>query len=212
LDKTLPAFALARNPLESRSDTTGMAVITMNKATTTSRIGDQALKDKTGKTWREWFSVLDKTQAKKLAHKEIVAILQDKQGLGPWWGQMIAVGYEQERGLRVPHQKPNGFEISASRTIKTPVATAYLLFHDAKMRRRWLADADFEIRKATMNKSLRITWEDGKTSLSVDFYPKSANKTQVTVQHQKIESAKAAAKMKAYWSEQLDRLSKTLQG
>jgi len=173
---------------------------------TTSRIGDEALKEKTGKDWAEWFSALDKAKAEKLAHREIVAVLNQQHGVGPWWGQMITVGYEQARGLRVPHEKPNGFEISVSKTIKIPVGTAFLLFQDPKMRGRWLKDSDFEVRKATMNKSLRITWVDGTTSLSVDFYPKSANKTQIAVQHQKIENSKAAEKLKVYWAEQLERL------
>jgi hypothetical protein len=124
---------------------------------------------------------------------------------------MITVGYEQERGLRKPHQKPNGFEIGVSKTIKVPIGTAYLLFQDAKMRRRWLADPDFEIRKATMNKSLRITWVDNRTSLSVDFYSKSANKTQIAVQHQKIETSKQAEKMKSYWAAQLERLKEVFE-
>jgi hypothetical protein len=174
----------------------------------TSRIGDEALQEKTGKNWKEWFSVLDAAGASKLDHQQIVAILNERHGIGLWWGQMVSVGYEQERGLRVPHQKPNGFEISISKTIKLPVGTAFLLFQDPKMRRRWLKDSGFEVRKATMNKSMRITWVDGLTSLSVDFYPKSANKTQIVVQHQKIESAKAADKLKVYWSDQLEHLKR----
>lgn len=173
---------------------------------TTSRIGDEKLKDATGKTWAEWFSILDKEAAAKHTHKEIVAILNERHGIGPWWGQMVTVGYEQARGLRVPHQKPDGFEISVSKTIKIPVETAFLLFQDPKMRQRWLKDSNFVVRKATMNKSLRITWIDGTTSLSVNFYPKSANKAQITVQHQKIENAKTAEKFKQYWAEQLEGL------
>jgi uncharacterized protein YndB with AHSA1/START domain len=183
-----------------------MARAVAKQTATTSRISNEALKQKTGKTWAEWLRLLDKDGARTLTHQDIVSLLRAKHGVGQWWGQMITVGYEQERGLRVPHQKPNGFEISVSKTIKLPVGTAYLLFQDAKMRRRWLMDPEFEIRKATMNKSLRITWGDNKTSLSVDFYPKSVNKTQIAVQHQKIEAAKQAEKMKAYWTAQLERL------
>ena len=129
--------------------------------------------------------MLDKEGAIKLTHKEIVAMVQGQLTLTSWWGQMIAVGYEQERGLRVPHEKPSGFEISVSKTIKIPVGTAFLLFQDVKLRKRWLKDPAYEIRKATENKSLRITWPDG-TSVVTDFYPKSANKTQIVVQHQKV--------------------------
>ena len=181
------------------------------KTATTSRIGNDALQEKTGKTWAEWFSLLDRDDATKQTHQDIVGLLHSKHGVGQWYGQMIAVGYEQERGLRVPHQKPNGFEISVSKTVNIPAGTAFLAFHDPKFRKRWLADPDLEIRKSTVNKSLRITWGDGKTSLSIDLYPKGANKTQIAVQHQKIESAKAAEKWKTYWAAQLEKLRTTFE-
>jgi hypothetical protein len=187
-----------------------MSPVTAKASSTTARIGDEALKKKTGRNWQEWFAVLDREGAIKLSHKEIVAMVQARLNLTSWWGQMIAVGYEQERGLRLPHEKPNGFEISVSKTIKIPLGTAFLLFQDAKLRKRWLKDPAYEVRKATENKSLRITWPDG-TCVVVDFYPKSANKTQIAVQHQNIEGAKAAEKMKAYWAEQLERLKSTFE-
>jgi uncharacterized protein DUF4287/activator of Hsp90 ATPase-like protein len=188
-----------------------MATETAKTSSTTERISAEALKKKTGKNWQEWFAVLDEEGAAKLTHKEIVAMVQGQLTLTSWWGQMIAVGYEQERGLRVPHEKPSGFEISVSKTIKIPLGMAFLLFQDAKMRKRWLKDPAYEIRKITENKSLRITWPDG-TSVVVDFYSKSSNKTQIVVQHQKIEGAKAAERMKAYWAEQLERLQSTFEG
>ena len=187
-----------------------MATETSKASATTERISDEALKKKTGRDWQEWFANLDQAGATKLSHKQIVAMVQGQLTLTSWWGQMIAVGYEQERGLRVPHEKPSGFEISVSKTIKIPIGTAFLLFEDAKIRRRWLQDPAYDVRKATENKSLRITWPDG-TSVVVDFYPKSSNKTQIVVQHQKIDGAKAADKMKKYWAEQLERLKSTFE-
>jgi len=179
------------------------------KSKTTSKIGNEALKEKTGKTWAEWFLVLDKARAKERTHQEIVALLQD-HGVGQWYGQMVTVGYEQERGLRVPHQKPDGFEISVSKTVNAAVGVAYMLFEDAKMRKRWLKDPSFEIRKATSNKRILINWRDG-TDVVADFYSKGTNKTQVVVQQSKIPSAKDAEKQKAYWGEQLDALKAVLE-
>jgi hypothetical protein len=178
---------------------------------TTERIGDEALKKKTGKNWQEWFAVLDGEGANKLPHKEIAAMVQGQLRLTSWWGQMIAVGYEQERGLRVPHEKPSGFEISVSKTANIPLGTAFLLFEDPKMRKRWIKDPAFTVRKSTANKSLRITWQD-ETSVVVDFYAKGSNKTQIVVQHAKLPNAKAADKQKKYWAEQLSHLQETMEG
>lgn len=174
------------------------------KSKTTSKIGNEALKEKTGKSWGEWFDLLDKAGAKERTHQEIVALLKER-GVGQWYGQMITVGYEQERGLRVPHQKQDGFEISVSKTLNVAVGVAFMLFEDPKMRRRWMKDPSFEIRKSTSNKRILINWPDG-TNVVADFYVKGANKTQVVVQQSKIASAKAAESQKAYWTAELESL------
>ncbi len=124
---------------------------------------------------------------------------------------MVTVTYEQERGLRDPHEKPEGYQISVSRTVKVPVGTIFKAFANEKSRGLWLDQEGLTVRKSTANKSIRVTWKDGKTSLEVNFYSKSASASQVVVQHSKLPDAKAAAKMKTYWAKALDRLSDTLE-
>jgi len=58
-------------------------------------MSDEAVKAKTGKTWKQWFALLDKAGAQKLTHKAIVKYLSEKQNVGPWWCQMVTVTYEQ---------------------------------------------------------------------------------------------------------------------
>lgn len=174
------------------------------------RMSDEAVEAKTGKTWSRWFKHLDAAGARKMTHQEIVAHLVEKHDVRPWWTQMIAVTYEQARGLRDKHQKPEGYEISVSRTIGAPVGKAFKAWTDEKTRKRWLP-SNLTIRKATTNKSLRVTWEDGKTSLAVAFLPKGADKSQVVAQHSKIPDSKGAAKMKKLWAEALDRLKEVLE-
>jgi len=175
-----------------------------------SRVSDEAVRSKTGKTWSEWFVVLDQAGAQKLTHQEIVALVRKEPKASSWWQQMVTVGYEQARGLRVVHEKPEGFEISVSKTFNFPVGAVFLLFQDTKLRRRWMSDPNFQLRKATENKTIRADWIDGKTLLVVAFYPKSTNKTQVTVQHSKLPSASAGKKQKLYWAEQLEKLQSVL--
>ena len=123
---------------------------------------------------------------------------------------MVTVGYEQARGLRQKHEKPNGYEISGSKTIEVPVTKAFAAWEDEKLRRKWLKDAGFTIRKATPQKSMRITWVDGKTSVEVNFYAKGEAKSQVAVQHSKLADARQAKRMKKYWGEQLEKLKEVL--
>lgn len=170
-------------------------------------ISTEAVKAKTGKGWAEWIDILDAAGAKALAHKDIAIYLSEKQGVSDWWCQMVTVGYEQARGLRGKHQKPEGYQISRSKTLAAPAATLYAAWADKRKRTRWLKDAPLTIRTATSDKSLRILWGDGKTSLDVNFYPKGEGKCQVVVQHSKIANAKAAENLKAYWAKALGNLS-----
>jgi hypothetical protein len=174
-------------------------------------MSDEAVKAKTGKTWKQWFAILDKAGAKKLSHQEIVKHLHTAQGVGSWWQQMITVTYEQARGLRKPHERPDGFQISVSRTVSVNIAKVYKAFASDKARNMWLAEDGLAVRTATANKKIRGAWNDVKTSLEISFLSKSDDKTQVVVQHSKLPSASAAAKMKKYWGGALDRLRTSLE-
>ena len=182
-----------------------------SKQKTNPKIGDDAVKARTGKSWQQWFDVLDKAGARKMGHKEIAEYLSEKQNVPPWWSQMVTVTYEQQTGKRAVHEKPEGYQISVSRTIDTPLAKLYKAFADGSQRANWLGEDNLEVRKATSNKSMRVTWKDKKTSLEINFYPKSAKKSQVVVQHSKLANESAAAKMKTYWSKALDRLRDSVQ-
>jgi uncharacterized protein YndB with AHSA1/START domain len=170
------------------------------------RMSDAAVKAKTGKDWKQWFAILDRAGASQMGHPEIVKYLNARHGIGPWWQQTVTVTYEQARGLRELYQRPAGYSISVSRTVGVPVAKLYKTFANQIARKTWLNEDGLVIRKATANKSMRISWNDGKTSVEIGFFPKADNKSQVAVQHSKLSDAKAAAKMKAYWAKALDRL------
>jgi len=139
------------------------------------------------------------------------AYLEQEYALGGWWDQMVTVTYEQDRGLRAKHQKSAGYEIGRSKTLAVPLGTPYEAWHDPKKRGRWLKGAVFAIRKATANKSLRVTWVDGSPSVEVLFYSKGDRKSQVTVTHSKLADAAQAGHMKTYWGAALERLQEELE-
>ncbi|MEI6106549.1 MAG: hypothetical protein WCR49_05990 [Opitutae bacterium] len=168
-------------------------------------ISSAAVKRATGQTWAQWLRLLDRAGARKMPHRSIARLLQSRHKLPDWWGQMVAVGYEQARGLRVKHQKAEGFEISVSKTIAAPVDRAFTAWRTPAQREKWLPRTPLTIRKATPHKSIRILWADG-TSLSVNFWPKGPLKCQVVPQHAHLLTAEAAEKMKAYWTDKLETL------
>jgi uncharacterized protein YndB with AHSA1/START domain len=169
-------------------------------------IGEEAVRARTGKTWVEWFRLLDAAGAEQMTHREITARLGRARGVSAWWQQMIAVAYEQERGLRQRHERPDGFSVNVSRTVAAPVADLYRAWQERRLRARWLPDAGFVVRHAAEGRSLRITWVDGRTRLGVDFYARGERKSQVAVEHQRLADADEVSRMKSYWSKALDAL------
>ncbi len=180
-------------------------------AGTVAGMHSEVVAKRTGKGWDAWFAVLDNAGASKWPHRQIAEFLYKKKGVDGWWSQMVTVGYEQARGLRQKHQKPSGFEISSSKTLNVPLSSLYGAWEDAQFRRRWLKDSNFTVRKATENKTMRITWVDGSTDVHVYFLTKGPRKSSVSVNHGKLSDAREAERKKAYWSEQLERLRARLE-
>ena len=179
-------------------------------------VGDAAVRARTGKGWDEWLAVLDADGARDLGHKEIVELVgRHLPADDGWWQQMVTVAYEQARGLRAKHQKPEGFQISRSKTVAAPVSRLYAAFVDPSSQAAWLGPdvaAAITPRTCNVDKSARLLWTDGRTTVDALFYEKGAGRSQVALQHSKLASAEEAAAMKAYWGERLDALKSLLEG
>jgi uncharacterized protein YndB with AHSA1/START domain len=175
-------------------------------------MSDEAVEAKTGRAWAEWFAILDAAGAQQMSHKQIVALLSEGYGVGAWWQQMVTVTYEQARGLRGKHEMPSGYQISRSKTLDAPLEKVFVAWAEESQRSRWLAEPNLTLRKATPGKNARFTWVDGQSAVEARFTPKGADRTQVSVQHDKLADAAQAEKMKAYWSEALENLERWLAG
>ena len=181
----------------------------METRTYAPEVGDAAVAARTGKTWAEWFALLDAAGAQALDHKGIVALVHDRFGLDDgWWCQSVTVSYERARGKRQLYEKADGFSANASVTLSVPLTTLYAAWTDEAIRARWLA-APLAVRKATPERSLRATWADG-TNLAVMFYAKGVGKSQVAVQHARLPDATAVAVLKVFWKERLAALKALL--
>lgn len=172
-------------------------------------VSTDAVARRTGKSWDDWFEVLDSAGAATLDQRGVIAILAQKHGIGPWWQQMIAVGYES---LRAKSDRPpavDGFHINSSCTLDAPLPRVFRLWNDAGERARWLADDRFVVRGATADKVIRARWGKGTSHVAVSFAEKSG-RTEVSVEHHQIESRGAAEQMKAYWAKKLGLLDQAL--
>jgi len=168
------------------------------------RVSDEAVAAKTGRNWGEWFAVLDRAGADQLEHKRIATFLHDRHKVPAWWCQMVTVAYEQARGKRQVHERPDGWEMSVSKTIGVEVGRIYQAWVDEKTRKKWLT-SEFEMTTATKNKSIRIKWNE-RERVEVMFYPKGKGKTQMTVTHRRLDEEKAVGQMKEWWKEAVERL------
>lgn len=172
-------------------------------------MSDAAVKAKTGRTWDQWFSMLDKAGAKKMTHKAIAKLIATRHKLPGWWAQMVTVGYERARGMRKVNETLSGFRTSVSRTFDAGMDAAFDAWVDAKSRAAFLKEKiDFSARNP--GKNLRFAWKVGR--VEVQFVVKSPKKTQVTVEHQGLKTESEVSKVKAQWTKAMDKLGTRLQG
>jgi len=170
-------------------------------------MSDDAVRAKTGRNWHEWVRVLDAAGAASMSHRDIATYLYDEQQVPGWWAQMVTVGYERIRGLRDIGQRRGGsYEAGKSKTLPVPVAELYRACSNARKRAQWLPDTKLVVRKATPEKTMRITWADG-TAVEMYFIAKGEAKSQLAVQHRKLPTRAAADEMKSYWGARLDALA-----
>jgi uncharacterized protein YndB with AHSA1/START domain len=207
MPKTAPPSRVSRRPRRSRA--TGPAA----KGASFGGISADAVKRATGKDWAQWVRALDAAGAAGLDHKGIVAIVADRFDIGPWWQQMVTVGYEQAKGLRKKHQAASGYQACASRTIGVPVDRLFRAFADERQRARWLPGASLEVRTARPGKSMRLTWEPGEraTLVSITFSAKAPARAAVSIDHQKLPSAAAVRRVKRFWAARLEALKDLLE-
>jgi hypothetical protein len=174
-------------------------------------MSDAALKAKTGCTWEKWVKSLDHNGAREMTHAQIAEIATKKYKAGPWWGQMIAVGYERIRGLRTRGQQRNGtFQVSKSRTFGVPVDVLFDAWNDAATRKKWLTES-VKVRKATKPKSIRFD-VPGEGIVPVMFLAKGKDKSVAAVEVVKLASKEEAARVKDEWGVRFDALAKVLAG
>jgi len=180
-------------------------------ADTPAGISDTAVRAGTGKGWAEWFALLDAASGPQIGHQGIAAVLAEHHRVGTWWRQLVAVAYEQERGMRQRHRIPEGFQLSVSQTVDVPADDLFRAWADQGARARWLPHAEFTIRKATPPSAMRIAWGDG-SAVDVSVYPRGNTRSRVVVDHKRLRDAHRVRLMKEFWAAALEALKLEMEG
>jgi hypothetical protein len=175
---------------------------------------EEAIRERTGRGWEEWFDLLDEWGAPERSHREIARFVAEQQGIKPlaWNAQAVASSYERARGLREVGEHPEGFSVTAQRTVDVPVERLYDAVVDEALRKQWLPDGQLRERTATRPKSARFDWRDGESRVHVTFLAKGKERSTAALAHTLLANAKERRRMKAFWQERLNTLRSQLKG
>jgi len=197
-----------------------------------SKISDEAVETRTGKSWAQWFRILDRWGALKKGHKATAVWLHEKHELSTWWAQTVTVRHERERGLREKYERPKGFEISVTRRVTAPATRAFDALSRPGDLSKWFtrgARANLEVGGSYSNrdgdrgrflaivrpKRLRMSWENELHApgsvVEFTIAALTGGKVQVSVTHSRLASRKDAETMKEAWAWALDSLRSYLE-
>ncbi|HEX6756001.1 MAG TPA: hypothetical protein VF109_08650 [Mycobacteriales bacterium] len=174
---------------------------------------DEAIRQRTGLGWEEWFDLLDEWGAAERTHREIAREVAGRLGVHPlaWNAQAVAGSYERARRGREVGRREDGFAITASRTVGVPAARLHRAFADPAERERWLPGAGLTVRTATPPRTARFDTPDGTSRVHVTIDARGERVAAVAVEHARLADAAAAEKAKAYWRERLTALKAALE-
>jgi len=175
-----------------------------------SGISSDALIARTGRSWEEWLLALDRAGARRLTRKAIATMVGQRFRLGPWWQQVIAIGYQQARGLGARPRATGGYQVSARKTISAPARELFRYWSDARRRKTWLPHQALTITAKAPRRTIRAAWGAGTERLEVTLTPRPGGKTQVIVTHRRLPTPAAAARARLFWRARLGVLSNTV--
>ena len=206
MQKTGESYTAARAVLLSADDGSGGGKPPLATS-------DDSIRERTGRGWEEWFDLLDEWGAAEKSHRDIARWVADQLGVEPlvWNAQAITGSYERARGGRAIGQHPDGFRVSASKTVRVRVERLFDAFVDDGRRATWLPGADLRERTAARPKTARFDWGDDGTRVHLTFTPKGTDRSTVSLSHERLPDATARERMKSYWQERLDALREELE-
>lgn len=197
---------------------------------TLNRVSSASLEKHTGKNWDRWIAILHRAGAAHWSHREIADHLRDRHGLGMWWQQGIAMGYEIVIGKRVEGRNLKGeFSISVSRTFPLKRERLWHLLTSADGLALWLKpmseleispgvfferqDGIFgQIRTLKTGERIRLVWQDGemskKSTVQLFLIARKNGKSVLALSHDGLVDGRLRAPLRAMWKQALDELIK----
>ena len=188
-------------------------------------VSDASVKKETGKSFAEWFAVIDACGGPGRGRRDIGSHLYGELKVDTWWSATIQVEYEKHKGVVEKDGKGKGFTICATKSVKAPAEKCFELWATGKELDRWfgsgntldlkaggsLSNADgnaADVKSVTPGKTIRFVWKAANapgTPVEVKFQPAGA-KTTVMVTHDRLQTRDEADGFRAAWGAALDKL------
>jgi hypothetical protein len=202
--KTGESYTAARRHIvKAKTQPTPRQVVDLGKS-------DETIKRGSGKSWDEWFAILDAWGATRRTHGEIARFVNEEHGVAGWWAQTVTVGYERGRGMRRIHERTDGFYVGVSKTFPVGANRLSEEFTDARKRNRWLEPGTLRTRTSQPGKSARFDFLEDESRVHVYFVSKGRAKATVAIQHERLPDETAVEERRSYWKERLGRLAERL--
>lgn len=142
-------------------------------------MSEAAVQRATGKSWDEWFTLLDAWDGTTKTHPEIARHLSEACSIDGWWAQSVTVGYERARGMRAVHERPDGFSVNASKTLPVAAERLYAAIVDDDERAHWLHGIELRRRSAKAHTSARFDVLPEESRLNVYLTARGPGKATV---------------------------------
>lgn len=169
-------------------------------------ISDEAVLQATGRSWREWFGLMESAGMGDLSHSEIVSVLRDEHGVPSWWQQSIADAFERFIGRRPATGTEDGFHASVTCTVDLPAETVYRMWADDGARGTWLRKRDFEVTMRDPGRAVSGTWSRDGSDLEVSIEEIEEGRCRITILHRKLADVETVETMRKFWKMAVGRL------
>ena len=173
-------------------------------------VSNDGVTNSTGKSWKEWFTLLKKIKAEDLSHKEIAGKLSEEYDVSGWWAQSITVEFERSIGRREIGQTCDGdFQAGATKMLAGSLDDALKVWQKNVRDRTDFDGVKLEnkpsISKTEKWRYWRVSLADGSKVVIV-ISQKGDNRAQLAVNHEKLPDKAAVDRWKYYWRSFLQNL------
>jgi uncharacterized protein YndB with AHSA1/START domain len=114
-------------------------------------------------------------------------------------------------GCAPTHERPDGFSVTATRTIAAEPDRLLEAFTDTAVRDHWLPDAPMTRRRTSAALTARFDWPDPASRVVVNVAPKADGRAVLSIAHERLPDAEVAARLKAHWRDRLAALKTLLE-